>query len=134
MMKLQRRIPNVIKFVLINGKESFGYCSNFHSKLYGLQSMVQGIGLDDFRVFSYLVFTYDMSWSMKCSFFDSRNVEVVINDSTIGRGVVRLWIIFMKLSILYMLLLDLYIFLLNLYIVLPRKPARFSDFAKVFCC
>ncbi|WOH00392.1 hypothetical protein DCAR_0519751 [Daucus carota subsp. sativus] len=85
MTMVARKIPNIVTFVLNNGMEFLGYCSNGHGKFYALQAILEGVGLDDFRTLGYMVFTYDMSSTVKCSFFDGRNVEVILHDSPLEK-------------------------------------------------
>lgn len=90
MTMVARKIPNIVTFVLNNGMEFLGYCSNGHGKFYALQAILEGMGLDDFRAFSYMVFTYDMSSTVKCSFFDGWNVEVILHDNPLEKGIPKL--------------------------------------------
>ena len=80
------RMPSSIKYVLNNAAQIEGFYDEFKRTLGCLRKVRKVLGLRTFTSFDCFLFKYDGRHNFKLSFFDGRNVEILLDTVVLRSG------------------------------------------------
>lgn len=80
-------MPSSVKYVLNNAAQIEGSYDEFKRTLGCLRKVRKVLGLRTFTAFDCLLFKYDGRRNFKLSFFDGRNVEILLDTVVMRSGI-----------------------------------------------
>lgn len=80
-------LPGYQSFVFSNGKKIVGGYSHGRGKFHGLSKFCSIVGLDNFRQFNVVLFSYENNDVTTVSVFDDHFVDVIFPGTPVSMGI-----------------------------------------------